>query len=73
MNDATPDREPEPTARKLIPREEAAKRIGVCLRTFDKYRERLKPIQFGRRVFFSPDVLNAFIRGEGIATGDEQE
>lgn len=57
----------EPTERKLVPREEAAKRIGVCLRTFDKYRERLKPIKFGRRVFFSPDVLEAFVRGEGVA------
>lgn len=52
------------TELKLIPRLEAARFIGVSPKTFDKYRDQLKPIRFGRKVFFSPDVLRAFVQGE---------
>lgn len=53
--------------RLLLTRKEAAASLGISVDTLDVIRNsgKLKYVYIGSRVYFSPDVLRAFVAKEG--------
>ena len=51
----------------LIPRKEAAEALSISVDTLDELRNagKLKGLNIGARVYFSPDELRAFITKDG--------
>ena len=53
--------------RMLLTRTEAAKRLSISTDTLDRLRNsgQIKAVQIGSRIYFSADVLRAFVTKEG--------
>lgn len=57
----------------LLPREEAAERLGISTRTLDDMAEagEIQPVRIRGRVLYAPDTLDAYVQAR--ARGDHRE
>jgi hypothetical protein len=51
--------------KRPLTRAEAARLCGVCTKTLDNHRDKLKPFRFGKRVLYRPEDVEAFIAAGG--------
>jgi excisionase family DNA binding protein len=65
-------REPPDGPDALLPRDEAAERLGISIRTLDDMADagEIQPVRIRGRVLYAPETLNAYIRAR--AGGDHR-